>query len=72
MRLPEFGEIEFLERLASLPQGARRPDLPLADRTQNRIRQSCRRFGWTVYVDGGWRITPLGRKALARLKGSMI
>lgn len=67
-------QIGFLRLLASFPGPAPRASLPLADRKQDRVRQSLRRLGLAEFVGGwhgkhrlpmGWQITPAGRAAIA-------
>lgn len=67
-------QIEFLQILAEFDHPVSRRDLGrLADRTEDKIRQACRREGYAEFVGGwlggknypmGWRITPAGRQAL--------
>lgn len=54
---------EFLSILAKFSGPVSRSLLPLADRRQDRVRQSCRRLGYAEFK-GGWIITPAGRAAL--------
>jgi uncharacterized protein (DUF2336 family) len=63
--------LAILVRHAGAP--VHRSQLPLADRKQDRVRQSCRRLGLAEYVGGwrgkrrepmGWQITEAGRRAL--------
>lgn len=65
---------EFLSLLARYDVPLSRKHLPLADRTADRVRQSCRRLGYAEFVGGwinhttritnGWTITDAGRRAL--------
>lgn len=63
----------FLSALAQHSGPVPRSLLSLADRKEDRVRQSCKRLGLAEYVGGwngkrrepmGWRITPAGRQAL--------
>jgi hypothetical protein len=64
-----------LERILATHAGpAPRSLLPLADRKEDRVRQTCKRLGFAEYVGGwrgkrrepkGWQITPAGRAALS-------
>jgi hypothetical protein len=65
----------FLSLLTTEPTP--RGGLPLADRAQDRVRQSCKRLGYAEYIGGwlngkqhpmGWRITPKGRTALESVR----
>lgn len=62
---------DFLARLTDKPTP--RKNLPIADREQDKVRQSCRRRGWVEFVGGringqdypmGWIVTPAGKTAL--------
>lgn len=55
----------FLDRLVSLDGFARRVDLPLATRAQDKARTRCKKLGYAHFVAPYWRITLDGRGVLA-------
>jgi hypothetical protein len=59
-------QMEFLRLIAPYRHGADRFRLPEATRESDRIRQSCRRQGWTMFQLGRWVLTDAGRSALER------
>lgn len=69
MKLTE-AQRAFLSILAQSKTTVPRKHLPLADRAEDKVRQSCRRNGWAIWGRrqsdkvNAWRITPLGRAAL--------
>lgn len=69
MKLTE-AQRRFLSTLAQYTATVGRRDLPLADRQEDKVRQSCRHLGlvkfgkWEGDRVMGWKITPAGRAAL--------
>ena len=69
---------EFLQALEPYRHPVSRKELGrLADRAEDRVRQSCKRFGYVEFVGGwldgkhwpmGWRLTTAGRRALGALQ----
>ena len=63
-------QLRFLRLLAAFNTAAPRSELPLADRKEDRARQSCRRAGLAKWgrrqsdKTNGWWITAAGRRAL--------
>lgn len=72
------GQRDFLSILLRHAGGpVSRAQLPLADREQDKVRQSCKRLGYAKFVGGwrgkrrepmGWQLTEAGRAALTEGK----
>lgn len=63
--------IDFLSALLRAGGTAKRTQLPLTTRAQDRARQTCREAGWASYnkATGAyrWSITDLGRRVYSEL-----
>jgi ribosomal silencing factor RsfS len=54
---------DFLLRLIVNGGSSSRKTLPIADRTQDKVRTKAKLLGWAKYEAGRWHITDLGRNA---------